>query len=117
MLTLARRILELTVGGFALLGFLYVPIGGKSGLQHAKTLWSSPLAREAVQEVAEMAGQVQRALEANRPPDAGTARVSARPTASWRELPGAPPLSCGRHEEAKDAGPDVSLEWHSGSDP
>lgn len=40
--------METVVGIFALLGFAFVPLGSKTGLEHAIALAETPTAREAV---------------------------------------------------------------------
>lgn len=45
--TLGRRVAEGLVGLFAILGFAFVPLGSRTGLEHAITLFGSPSAREA----------------------------------------------------------------------
>lgn len=43
-----RRALESVIGLFALLGFAYVPLGSKTGLEHSVALMRTPPAREAL---------------------------------------------------------------------
>lgn len=45
--SLGRRAVEAVVGLFALLGFAYVPLGSKSGLEHSVALLRTAPAREA----------------------------------------------------------------------
>lgn len=45
---MGRRAVEAVVGLFALLGFAFVPLGSKTGLEHTVALASTPTAREAV---------------------------------------------------------------------
>jgi hypothetical protein len=42
-----RRALESVVGLFALLGFAFVPLGSKTGLEHTLTVLATPSVREA----------------------------------------------------------------------
>ena len=45
--TLGRRAVESLVGLFALLGFAFVPLGSKTGLEHAVAVMGTPSVREA----------------------------------------------------------------------
>jgi hypothetical protein len=47
-----RRLMESTVGLFALLGFLYVPLGRHTGFEHARAVLSTPEAAAAIDDVA-----------------------------------------------------------------
>jgi hypothetical protein len=44
---LGRRLVESVVGLFALLGFVYVPLGRHTGFEHAKAVLSTPQAADA----------------------------------------------------------------------
>jgi len=48
---IGRRLLEGVVGLFAVLGFLYVPLGRHTGFEHAKAVFSTPAAAAAFQEL------------------------------------------------------------------
>jgi hypothetical protein len=48
---LGRRLVEGVVGLFAVLGFLYVPLGRHTGFEHAKAVFSTPAATSAFQEL------------------------------------------------------------------
>ena len=48
---LGRRLLELVVTLFAVLGFLYVPLGKKTGFEHVKAIVMTPPAKEAGREL------------------------------------------------------------------
>ena len=48
---LGRRLLESAVGLFALLGFLYVPLGRHTGFEHARAVFSTPAAAAAIEDV------------------------------------------------------------------
>jgi hypothetical protein len=48
---LGRRLVEGVVGLFAVLGFLYVPLGRHTGFEHAKAVFSTPAAAAAFQEL------------------------------------------------------------------
>lgn len=49
--TLGRRLLEGTVSLFAVLGFLYVPLGQHTGFEHARAVLGTPAARAAAQDL------------------------------------------------------------------
>lgn len=49
--TLGRRLLEGTVSLFAVLGFLYVPLGQHTGFEHARAVFSTPAAQAALKDV------------------------------------------------------------------
>jgi len=49
--SLGRRLVEGVVGLFAVLGFLYVPLGRHTGFEHAKAVFSTPAAAAAFQEL------------------------------------------------------------------
>ncbi|MDF3070974.1 MAG: hypothetical protein K0R38_6575 [Polyangiaceae bacterium] len=48
---LGRRCFESVVGLFAVLGFLYVPLGHHTGFEHAKAVLSTPAATAAIEDV------------------------------------------------------------------
>jgi hypothetical protein len=48
---LGRRLLESAVGLFALLGFVYVPLGRQTGFEHARAVFSTPAAIAAIEDV------------------------------------------------------------------
>lgn len=61
---LGRRLFEGVVGVFALLGFLYVPLGKHTGFEHAKAILSTKAATSAFQELTATAlGLRERALD------------------------------------------------------
>jgi hypothetical protein len=83
---LSRRLVESVVGLFAVLGFLYVPLGRHTGFEHAKAVFSTPAAAAAIDDVTTTAlGLRQRAL------DFVTGRMSASPGPSDGASPEAPP--------------------------
>jgi len=49
--SLGKRLVEGVVGLFAVLGFLYVPLGRHTGFEHAKAVFSTPAAASAFQEL------------------------------------------------------------------
>ncbi len=44
---LGRRALEAGISVFAILGFCYVPLGTRTGLEHAKAVFGTPAAKRA----------------------------------------------------------------------
>lgn len=61
---LGRRLAEGAVGLFALLGFLYVPLGRHTGFEHARAMLSTPAASAAIEDVtASVLRLRQRAIE------------------------------------------------------
>jgi hypothetical protein len=61
---LGRRLIESVVGLFALLGFVYVPLGRHTGFEHAKAVFSTPAATAAIDDLTTTAlGLRQRALD------------------------------------------------------
>jgi hypothetical protein len=48
---LGRRCFESIVGLFAILGFLYVPLGHHTGFEHAKAVLGTPAAAAAIEDV------------------------------------------------------------------
>ncbi len=59
-----RRLVEGTVGLFALLGFLYVPLGRHTGFEHARAVFTTPAASAAWADLTQaVVGLRQRALE------------------------------------------------------
>ncbi|HEX3777718.1 MAG TPA: hypothetical protein VHV51_24790 [Polyangiaceae bacterium] len=53
---LGRRGLEAGISAFALLGFCYVPLGGHTGWEHTKAIFSTPAAKHAAAELIEAFG-------------------------------------------------------------
>ncbi len=83
--------MEGTVGLFALLGFLYVPLGHHTGFEHARAVFSTPAAASAIEDVTSSALQLrQRALELL------TGRVSP---------PAPPPQGPAAHAQANEPRP------------
>jgi len=80
---LSRRLVESVVGLFAILGFLYVPLGRHTGFEHAKAVFGTPAAAAAMDDVTTTAlGLRQRAL------DFVTGRMSAAPGPTNRDARG-----------------------------
>jgi hypothetical protein len=48
---LGRRLVESVVGVFAILGFMYVPLGRQTGFDHAKAVFSTPAAAAAIDDL------------------------------------------------------------------
>lgn len=48
---LSRRLVESVVGLFAVLGFLYVPLGRHTGFEHAKAILGTPAASAAIDDL------------------------------------------------------------------
>jgi hypothetical protein len=71
---LSRRLVESVVSLFAILGFLYVPLGRHTAFEHARAVFTTPAAAAAIDEVTTTAlGLRQRAL------DFVTGRMSGSP--------------------------------------
>ncbi len=61
---LGRRLAEGVVGLFAILGFVYVPLGRRTGFGHACAVLSTPAAAAAVEDLSRTALELrQRALD------------------------------------------------------
>ncbi len=48
---LGRRLVESVVGLFAILGFIYVPLGRHTGFEHAKAILGTPAASAAIDDL------------------------------------------------------------------
>lgn len=81
---LGRRLLESVVGLFAILGFLYVPLGRHTGFEHAKAVFSTPAAAAAIDDLTTTALDLRR-----RALDFVTGRLSA-PEPTSDNAPSAP---------------------------
>jgi hypothetical protein len=82
---IGRRCVESVVGLFAVLGFLYVPLGRHTGFEHAKAVLSTPAASAAVDDFTTTALALrERALELvtgrSSAEGEGSARVEAEPS-------------------------------------
>lgn len=67
-----RRVLEIGVGMFALLGFAFVPLGKKTALEHVKAIVATGPAKEAGKELLEAGLKLRaRVFSAAAAPDAG----------------------------------------------
>lgn len=81
---LGRRCFESVVGLFAVLGFLYVPLGHHTGFEHAKAVLSTPAASAAIADITTTALSLrERAL----------AYVTGRIPEPTPAAPAAPPIS------------------------
>ncbi|HKO49386.1 MAG TPA: hypothetical protein VJV79_16755 [Polyangiaceae bacterium] len=82
---LGRRGVEAGISLFAVLGFCYVPLGGHTGFEHAKAVFTTPAAKRAGAELldallrvrAKLTGEVQ-ALESGGPTAVPPPLTSAR---------------------------------------
>jgi hypothetical protein len=98
---LGRRALGLLVGFFALLGFVAVPLGKRTGYEHAKAIIATaPMADAAGELIEAVSGLRDRVL-----PPGGPAGPSA-PSPSGQPSPVPPPMA---HAATPDAGADASL--------
>lgn len=62
--TLGKRFAEGVVGLFAVLGFMYVPLGRRTGFEHARAVLSTPAAAAAVEDFTRTALELrQRAVD------------------------------------------------------
>ncbi len=55
---LGRRGVEAAISLFAVLGFCYVPLGGHTGFEHVKAVFSTPAAKRAGAELIEALSRV-----------------------------------------------------------
>ncbi|MEI9942279.1 MAG: hypothetical protein WDO69_34110 [Pseudomonadota bacterium] len=55
---LGRRGVEAAISLFAVLGFCYVPLGGRTGFEHAKAVFSTPAAKRAGTELLDALNRV-----------------------------------------------------------
>jgi hypothetical protein len=61
---LSRRLVESVVGLFAILGFVYVPLGQHTGFEHARAVLATPAAQAAIDDMTRAAlGLRQRAFD------------------------------------------------------
>ena len=91
---LGRRALEIGVGLFALLGFAFVPLGKKTGLEHVKAIIATEPAREAGREML-AAGEKLRAKILESLPTHSGSPASPAPSAPKQSKESAgPPLVC-----------------------
>jgi hypothetical protein len=122
---LGRRALDFAVGFFALLGFVWVPLGQRTAFEHVKAIFTSRPAVDAGRELGEAATRVRRRLfGGHAPAGPGSSQPaeaapsgSAEPHANSkrparrepvRPRPKPPPMA---HASSADAGADASLPW------
>jgi hypothetical protein len=90
---LSRRLVESVVGLFAILGFLYVPLGRHTGFEHAKAILSTPAASAAIDDLTRTALDLrQRAMAFV------TGRLSATPSADGPTSEASPKSGSPRNE-------------------
>jgi len=105
---IGRRVLELSVGVFALLGFAFVPLGQKTGLEHAKAIFSTEPAKEARRELMEAGERLRdKVLEPAPEPKAATtdAGADAAPARGEALMCRAPMLATLSHDAADASTP------------
>lgn len=79
---IGRRGLELVIALFALLGFFHVPLGKKTGFEHAKAIFSTKPAQEAGREFVQAGDRIKtKMLDEVRRPNSDAAPVEAKPEA------------------------------------
>lgn len=89
-----RRCVESVVGLFAVLGFLYVPLGRHTGFEHAKAVLSTPAAAAAVEDLTTTAVALrERALQivTGQAPAESPAKVEVPPPKAHGSQPRAVP--------------------------
>jgi hypothetical protein len=93
---LGQRAIELCVALFAALGFAFVPLGERSGLEHLRAIVTTEATREAMRELVIAADRLRSHLTGELAPEA----------------PPAPSQSRAIPTDPVDAGaPDASLSW------
>jgi hypothetical protein len=106
---IGRRGLELLIALFALLGFFYVPLGKKTGFEHAKAIFSTRPAQEAGREIVQAGDRIKTKMidEVRRAPDSDAgAPAEAKPEALSRAT---------RASATFDDTPDASLSYRTAS--
>jgi len=106
---LGRRLLDFSIGFFALLGFVLVPLGERTAYEHVKAIFTSGPAVEAGRELVEAGLRVRGRLlgGGQRPAEPSPARPTGSATANEPQ-PVPPPLA---QLDTSDAGVDASLPW------
>lgn len=100
---LGRRGVEACISLFAVLGFCYVPLGGHTGFEHAKAIFTTPAAKRAGTELieallrvrAKLTGEVQAITSQSTgphavPPSLPPPRRESRSRDEHHHRPGAP---------------------------
>ena len=96
---LGRRGVEASISLFAVLGFCYVPLGGHTGLEHVKAVFSTPAAKRAGAELLDALVRVRGKLSGEVEQFAtGSPGVTGGPDATPPPLP-SPKRSGGSHSE------------------
>jgi hypothetical protein len=85
---LGKRPIELVVLFFALYAFVFVPLGRRTGFEHAKAILDTPAAKDAGSEILDAADRLRRRLLGG--------GASEPPSVPKRARPGAPDF--GRHD-------------------
>ncbi len=106
---LGRRVVDFSIGFFALLGFVLVPLGERTAYEHVKAIFTSGPAVEAGHELLEAGIRVRGRLLGGdpRPTEARPARPTGSSVAS-EPTPEPPSLA---QMGVRDAGVDASLRW------
>lgn len=90
-----RRLVETVVSLFAVLGFVYVPLGRHTGLEHAQAVFSTPAAAAAIEDLTATALRLRQravAFVTGSPPETMTGSVPPAPAAAPRvHAPGREP--------------------------
>jgi hypothetical protein len=96
---LGRRLVESVVGLFAILGFLYVPLGRHTGFEHARAVLATPAASAAIDDLTTAAqglrqrawdfvtGKLSASASAEAPAREADARKQRAPAREPRPLP------------------------------
>jgi hypothetical protein len=78
IINVGRRAVEAVVVTFAVLGFVFVPLGKKTGLEHARAIAASRAAVDAAQELLAASGKLReqmfQMLRSDGPPESRAAR-------------------------------------------
>lgn len=106
---LGRHVLDFSIGFFALLGFVFVPLGERTAYEHVKAIFTSGPAVEAGRELVEAGVRVRgRLLGGGAPtPNPRPARP-ATSAAAGGPSPVPPSIA---QMGVRDAGVDASLRW------
>jgi hypothetical protein len=108
---IARRAADFSIGFFALLGFVWVPLGERTAWEHLRAVLASEAAVEARREAVEAGRRLYGAMIGEAV--AGPSSTEVAPPAPQRPNPDSPrpePPELARCGIA-DAGADVSLPW------
>lgn len=88
MLSTLKQVLGLLILGFAVMGFVAVPLEGKTGLEHARHFWAQPETQDAAQTLKAGVSEAATELEAemNRPSDISSAASLRKHETVLKEL-------------------------------